>query len=122
MHSITKKILLSLIASTFVVLSLVYVVSYVIQSSSEKENWEQSVQTLSKQVQVILQEPTFAYDKSLIQSLITALVTDVRVDGIFTYDHRGQVLGKVGTLETDSHHEKISLPIAIRNFAKLMRQ
>lgn len=111
MHSITKKVLLSLIVSTFLVLSLVYFVSYAIQSSTESENWNKSVETLDKQVQVILQEPTFAYDKSLIQSLITALAADIRVDGIVTYDHRGQVLGKVGTLQSDTGLTKKNLPI-----------
>ena len=110
MHSITKKVLLSLIASTFVVLSLVYVVSYVIQSNSEAKNWEQSVETLNKQVQVILQEPTFAYDKSLIQSLITALAADARIDGLSVYDHRGKELGSVGTLQSQEN-TKANLPI-----------
>ena len=111
MHSITKKVLLSLIVSTFLVLLVVSAGSYSVQSNAEQDSWHKSVDTLHKQVQVILQEPAFAYDKSLIQSLITALAADIRIDGIVVYDHRGQELGQVGTLKSTTGNSKENLPI-----------
>ena len=111
MHSITKKILLALVIVTLSVLSMVYVVSYVIQNDTEEKVWQQSSETLHKQIQVILKEPTFAYDKILIGSLITALNTDIRIDGLTVYDHQNNMLGKVGKLTSSSGLVKTNLPI-----------
>ena len=102
---------MSLVISTMVVLAFVYTVSYMLQYSDESKAWEKSEKTLQNQVAVILKEPTFAYDKPVISSLIKALVADDRIDGIKVEDHRGVLLAKVGTLHSTGEITSIRLPI-----------
>lgn len=102
MQSITKKVLFALIGSSFVILALGAIISYWIQSSNLQGSWDQQNQTLNEQIQVILQEPVFSYDKPLINGIIKALSKDLSITDITVYDQRKQVLASVKSSDNKS--------------------
>ncbi|NVK24775.1 MAG: methyl-accepting chemotaxis protein [Gammaproteobacteria bacterium] len=104
MNSISRKVLLALLAALTVVFLVSALISYQMQISLEEEQWQSKKTTLVKELNVILTEPVYSYDKPLINSIITAFLDDKNINKISVFDHREQSLGQAGK------SDKYSLP------------
>ena len=111
MHSITKKVLIALIGATLVILLSASVFSYFMQQSTEYNNCDKNRKILDSQLQVILLEPVFSYDKALIDGIITALVKNEVISSIVVYDHRKKELGSAKSDDNFVSDENFNLPL-----------
>lgn len=98
MNSIAKKVMLTLMFAFIPLFLLVAGISYQLTNSNESTQWQHTQKNISNQLQVILQEPVYAYDKPLIKSIIDSFVEDQNLSNIQVLDHRNQLLG--GTNQT----------------------
>ncbi|MFQ3220796.1 MAG: methyl-accepting chemotaxis protein, partial [Paraglaciecola sp.] len=105
MKSLSQKIILSLVVSTLVVLCVVTLSSYLFQRTSELNDWENTKQALSRQMQVIFQEPVYAYDKVLVQNIVDAYLSDKQISRIQVFDQRNQTLGEGGMVDVSDYDE-----------------
>jgi methyl-accepting chemotaxis protein len=105
MKSLSQKIILSLVVSTFVVLFVVTISSYLFQRNSELNDWGNTKQALTKQMLVIFQEPVYAYDKALVQNIVDAYLSDKRISRIQVFDQRNQTLGEGGKVDGSDYDE-----------------
>lgn len=111
MHSITNKVLFALIGSTLVILMLVFGSSYLMQESQAYKGWDHNREVLDNQLQVILQEPVFAYDTALISSIIHVLVKNEAITDISVFDQREKALAKVKNDNNLKSDLRITLPL-----------
>jgi len=114
MNSISRKVTAALSAVLLLVFILVSFVSYQLQSGSEQEQWLKTQQTLQNELKVILEEPVYSYDKTLISNIINAFIQDENISQIQVKDHRQQLLGTAGKI-TDDSLSVISIPLKWQN-------
>jgi len=114
MNSISRKVTAALSAVLLLVFILVSFVSYQLQSGSEQEQWLKTQQTLQNELKVILEEPVYSYDKTLISNIINAFIQDENISQIQVKDHRQQLLGTAGKIADDSL-SVISIPLKWQN-------
>ena len=110
MNSISRKVTAALSAALLLVFVLVSLVSHQLLSNSEQEQWTKTRQTLQNELKVILEEPVYSYDKTLIDNIITAFVQDANISQIQVFDHRKQLLGNAGN-QSSQTLSAISIPL-----------
>jgi len=118
MQSITQKMLIALISATILVLALVSGVSYYTQKSLEQEYWAEKKNTMSNQLSVIFQEPVFAYDKTLVKSILDAVLKDVAISSLIVLDHRDKILAQ-GAIANKKADEQFTLPLLWTDKSKI---
>ncbi|MDN4503968.1 methyl-accepting chemotaxis protein [Alteromonadaceae bacterium BrNp21-10] len=110
MQSIMKKVLLALIGSTSVILLLSFTISYLMQSNNEHNSWDAEKKVFSEQIQVILQEPVFAYDQPLVEGIINALVKNESITEISVMDQRKKSIAQAKSSHLETQ-QKLTLPL-----------
>lgn len=95
MNSILKKSVLLLAAASIVVMTLVFLVSYIIASGQIKSQAAQSIEKTTEVLSVVMQEPIFAYDRDLIASILQTFTKYPSIHKISAQDQRGVALGEV---------------------------
>lgn len=106
MKSITAKILSVLTLLLLVVGGIVSMGMYWTNSSALESEFVLDKQNLAKQLEVILQEPVYVYDKAIIQSTVDSFSSNSMIAQIVVKDHRGQLLAKTeSTVSTDDSME-----------------
>lgn len=110
MNSISKKVIVAVSAALFVAFVIVSIVSNQLQSHAEHKNWQQTQNTLTNELKVILAEPVYSYDKTLIGNIIKAFVEDPNISRIRVLDHRQQVLGEFGQT-SDTTLPRLAIPL-----------
>jgi len=110
MNSIAKKVMLILMFAFIPLFLLVAGISYQLTNNNESEQWQHTQKNISNQLQIILQEPVYAYDKPLIKSIIDSFVEDQNLSSIQVFDHREQLLGETN-LTALNRNKRIVLPL-----------
>lgn len=111
MNSIAKKTSLTLALLTLAILMIMGIFNYSNLSGRYNDSWTESRDALDGQLQVILQEPIYSYDKALIQNIIESFVKNNMIQQILVFDQRGKQLASAGTAVTDSDLEKHKLVV-----------
>lgn len=100
--SITKKTVSAVgVALTIAALFAAIIVMYLL-TSAEESKFEKSMALVNHELQVIMQEPVFSYDKDLINKIISAYAGDDNISTIEIYDHRDKLLGSAGSRTSKS--------------------
>jgi len=110
MNSIAKKVMLILMFAFIPLFLLVAGISYQLTNNNESEQWQHTQKNISNQLQIILQEPVYAYDKPLIKSIIDSFVEDQNLSNIQVFDHRDQLLGETNQIVLN-RNKQIVLPL-----------
>ncbi|USD67526.1 methyl-accepting chemotaxis protein [Vibrio sp. SCSIO 43136] len=110
MKSITAKILSVLTVLLLVVGAIISATLYWSNGDELQQEFAQDQQNLSKQLEVILQEPVYVYDKDIIQSIIESFNSNSMVADISVVDHRGQSLGQ--TNSSTAADDSFTVPLA----------
>lgn len=98
MQSIAKKVTYTIVIASLLVLTLIAVISYLSQTNREQNSWLQEQVALNNQLEVILKEPIFTYDRPLIANIINAFIAGANVNYIKVEDHRGKILAEAGEI------------------------
>lgn len=109
MKSITTKILTVLTLLLLLVGVSISSALYWKNSAELTEQFTTDKQNLSQQLTVILQEPVYVYDKTVIQSIIDSFKTDELVSQITVVDQRGRKLAE--TLQVREGSENLDIPL-----------
>ncbi|CCQ11563.1 hypothetical protein PALB_24640 [Pseudoalteromonas luteoviolacea B = ATCC 29581] len=113
MRSLQYKISLALIVCLLSIFLIVVGINYVLLKNSETQRFENATNALNEQMQVILAEPVFSYDKPLITQIIKAFAKNNNVATITVTDHRGVLLGEVSTERTSDVEGQLRLTLTV---------
>lgn len=102
MQSISRKLMVALGLITTLVFFLVSLVSYQMESSSQYGEWEEYNLSLKNQLNVILTEPVYSYDRPLIQEIINSFVAGKSISRLKVVDHRDKLLAEAGAIDDNS--------------------
>ncbi|MFQ3194450.1 MAG: methyl-accepting chemotaxis protein [Colwellia sp.] len=94
MKSIAKKSMLVLSVASIVVMLIVFTISYLIASNNIKEQLNEQMQETSRTLNVVMQDPVFAYDFEIISDISSAFVNYPYIHQIKILDQRGKEIGK----------------------------
>lgn len=75
---------------------------YFINKSSIELKTQQTIQAMESELAVILQEPVYVYDKSLIHNIIDAYAQKSLISSIKVNDQNGKALAQVNLREIES--------------------
>ncbi|QTH72228.1 methyl-accepting chemotaxis protein [Pseudoalteromonas xiamenensis] len=95
MKSLQYKISMALAVGLVVVFIAVLAVNYALLQRNEIERFDTNVAALNEQVNVILSEPVFSYDKPLIEQILNAFGSSPDIAEIRVFDHRNILLGEI---------------------------
>jgi len=110
MKSISSKVLYALLLVIVPLFIVITFSSYQLVKSSESDQWVNTQQTIENQLNVILQEPVYSYDRPLIQSIIDSFVADGNIAFIEVLDQRGKSLGKTkASFDNDGQKATLAL-------------
>lgn len=122
MKTLQYKIIVALVVSLLAVFATIVGINYMLLKSNETQRWEGQIQALNEQMQVILAEPVFSYDKPLIEQILDAFAKNSNVASIKVTDHRDVLLGHTENTKLDSPKAlDITLPLMFneQNIGKL---
>lgn len=96
--------MLTIVGISTVVGAVALPAQYKLTKDLVSENIESSRNTTDKELEVILQEPIYVYDKSLVQNILDAYVKKASISSIVVKDQNGSVLGKVNDSIAEETH------------------
>ena len=102
MNKLTKKIMVLVTVVMAIVAAIALPTQYFINKSSIESKTQQTIQAMESELAVILQEPVYVYDKSLIQNIIDAYVQKSLISSIKVNDQNGKELAQVNLREIES--------------------
>ncbi|WP_299571712.1 methyl-accepting chemotaxis protein [uncultured Shewanella sp.] len=97
MKTITGKITSLVILIVLLVSSMLAGINYWSSRDSLLNEYQQQQNSITEQLNVILKEPVFVYDKDAINSIITALVHQPLIASIKVVDQRNRHMGQTAT-------------------------
>lgn len=92
MNSITKKSMLLLSSISLIVMLIVFSTGYILARNYFDELLTEEIEDSQTTLEIVVQEPIFAYDKDLIGNILGAFITSPYIHKISAYDHRDILL------------------------------
>ncbi|MEZ8088131.1 hypothetical protein [Vibrio sp. 1S139] len=83
MNQITKKMVLLIAAVMLIVAAIALPIQFMINQSNVTDKSSQEIQRITSELSVILQEPVYAYDKTLILNIIEAYIDRILRANLF---------------------------------------
>ncbi|MEZ8611131.1 methyl-accepting chemotaxis protein [Vibrio sp. 10N.222.51.C8] len=101
MNQITKKMVLLIAAVMLIVAAIALPIQFMINQSNVTDKSSQEIQRITSELSVILQEPVYAYDKTLILNIIEAYSNNDVIANIQVLDQNNNILGSVNPRDID---------------------
>lgn len=92
MNSITSKILIAVTLAVMLVLGVVALFSYVDLKNQQNTVYKQSVKDAKNQLMVIMADPIFSYDTTVLEKIIDAYMPNEIIAKIEVVDQRNRVM------------------------------
>ena len=86
MKSITFKVLASVLGTISIILIIITAASYYSLKNKQLEQFNQQVEDINKQLDVILTTPIFSYDIELIQKILDSYKSNLLIAKIIIQD------------------------------------
>lgn len=97
MNSITSKVLVTVLASITTILCLIAAVSYNVLKQKELDEYQQASHDISEQLEVILKDPIFSYDLSVLQQILDSYAPNPMISEISIQDQKGREMVSMST-------------------------
>ncbi|MDP5130648.1 MAG: methyl-accepting chemotaxis protein [Paraglaciecola sp.] len=104
MKSIKQKSITILALISFLVMTLSFVTSYLLAKNYLQDTLEKSINDAKSSLQVVLIEPIYSYDSTLINNIISSFVDYPIIQSIKVFDHRGKVISEAKSTGSMSKH------------------
>ncbi|NOH66151.1 MULTISPECIES: methyl-accepting chemotaxis protein [Vibrio] len=102
MNKLTQKMILMVSAVMIVVAAVALPAQYLISKNAVETEAAQNAVEVTTELEVILQEPVYVYDKPLIQNIIDAYAQKNSIASILVSDQNGKPLAEVQSLPIES--------------------
>lgn len=93
-NSIKQKSLITLTLAISAILSIIFIITLLVLSAFLKSDLEKTIQNKNETLSVVLLEPVFSYDESLIKNITESFVEFPHILKISVFDHRQKDVGK----------------------------
>lgn len=118
MNTITSRVLVAVIVTTFFILLITSSISYSRLRNTEENRFDQSIAAINEQLGVILEDPVFSYDVHVIQSVLDSYLPNALIAAIEVKDQKDRSMASV--LSGKKISSKHTIPIHYDEDKKLI--
>ena len=102
MNKLTKKMVLMIAVVMVLVAAVALPAQYFISKNAVESQAQQNALEVVSELEVILQEPVYVYDKPLVQNIIDAYAQKSSIASISVLDQNGKALASVNSLPVET--------------------